>query len=106
MSAGLEQFLKSLVEIVVVLAIGAFVSFIFYSLKRRELFGGYIGGMVIGVIGALIGGFVLNHITLVIIDFLARNKYVNVNVISGFIGAYFALFIMNKLNHNRERKKF
>ncbi len=38
------------------LSIGAAVAAIFYYLKSRDLFGGFIGGTVVGVIGALIGG--------------------------------------------------
>ncbi len=104
MSPEFMDFIQAVVAILIVIALGAFVSFIFYSIKRRDLFGGYIGGFVIGIIGALIGGYVLNNVTLFILDFLAKNEYVN--VISGFIGAYAALFIMNKLNHDKERKKF
>jgi uncharacterized membrane protein YeaQ/YmgE (transglycosylase-associated protein family) len=104
MSQGIWDFLQAIVAILIVVALGALVSFIFYTLKRRDLFGGFIGGMVIGVIGALIGGYILNNITMIIMDFLAKNQYVN--VISGFIGAYIAIYIMNRLNHNKERKKY
>jgi len=85
-------------------SIGAIVAFIFYSLKKRDLFGGYIGGLAIGFIGALIGGFLLDPILLIIMDFLSRD--IGVNVIAGFIGAYGAVYIMNRLNHDKERKKY
>ena len=104
MSAEFNDFLQAIIAILIVIAIGALVSFIFYSLKRRDLFGGYIGGIVIGIIGALIGGYVLNDLTLLVLDILAKNQYVN--VISGFIGAFVSLSIMNRLNHNKERKKY
>lgn len=104
MSPEFLNFLQAVIAIGIVIAIGALVSIFFYVIKRRELFGGFIGGMVIGVVGALIGGYLLNEITLFVIDFLTKNEYVN--AISGFIGAYAAVFIMNRLNHNRERKKF
>jgi len=104
MSQELWNFFQAIFAICIIIALGAVVSFIFWTIKRRDLFGGYIGGMVIGVIGALIGGYMLNNITMAIMDFLAKNSYVN--VISGFIGAYVALYIMNRLNHNKERKKY
>ena len=63
MSAEFNDFLQAIIAILIVIAIGALVSFIFYSLKRRDLFGGYIGGAVIGIIGALVGGYILNDIT-------------------------------------------
>lgn len=108
MSEGIRNFLITLKAIGIILALGVFVSFIFYTLKKRDLFGGFIGGMIIGVIGALIGCFILdylfNDIAVKIMVFLSRDA--GLNVIAGFIGAYIALFIMNKLNHDRERKKY
>jgi uncharacterized membrane protein YeaQ/YmgE (transglycosylase-associated protein family) len=38
------------------------------------------------------------------LEFLSMG--IGVNVIAGFIGAYLALYIMNRLNHDRERKKY
>lgn len=108
MSEGLLSFLRVVKAIVLYIGLGAIVAFIFYSLKKRDLFGGYIGGLVVGVIGALIGGLVLDSLfydkIVTILDFLSRGA--GVNLIAGFIGAYAALFIMNRLNHNRERKKY
>ena len=108
MSEGLRGFLLVVKAIIIYIGLGALVAFIFYNLKRRDLFGGYIGGLVIGVIGALIGGLILDRlfydIFVVILDFLSMGA--GVNIIAGFIGAYFAVYIMNKLNHDRERKKF
>jgi len=94
--------------IAIILAIGAAVAFIFYNVRKRDLFGGYIGGLVVGVIGALVGGFLLDYlfydITVQLLEFFSRGA--GVNVIAGFIGAYAALYIMNRLNHNKERKKY
>ena len=108
MSEGLLSFLRVVKAIVLYIGLGAIVAFIFYSLKKRDLFGGYIGGLVVGVIGALIGGLVLDSLfydkIVTILDFLSRGA--GVNLIAGFIGAYTALYIMNRLNHNRERKKY
>ena len=108
MSPELRSFLLLIKAIAIIIALGAFVSFIFYSLKRKDLFGGYIGGLVVGVVGALIGGYVLDYlfydITVIVLEFLSRGA--GVNIIAGFIGAYGALAIMNRLNHNKERKKY
>ncbi|HON78444.1 MAG TPA: hypothetical protein PK544_08145 [Spirochaetota bacterium] len=108
MSQQIMDFLILLQSIGIYLAIGAVVAWIFYYMKVRDLFGGYIGGFVVGVIGALIGGFILDKllydITVKILAFLARDA--GVNIIAGFIGAYAAVFIMNRLNHDKERKKY
>ena len=108
MSEGLRSFLMVLKAIIIYLGIGACVAFIFYNLKKRDLFGGYIGGLVVGVIGALIGGLILDaifyDIIVIILDFLSRGS--GVNIIAEFIGAYTALYVMNRLNHDRSRKKY
>ncbi len=108
MSEGLRNFLIVLKAIVIYLSIGAAVAFIFYNLKKKDLFGGYIGGLVVGVIGAIIGGLVLNalfyDIIVRILYFLCEGS--GVNIIAGLLGAYAALYIMNRLNHNRSRKKY
>ena len=108
MSEGFLSFLKVVKVIILYLGLGALAAAYFYHLKRRDLFGGYIGGFVVGVIGALIGGFIIdmifNDIVTKILLFLSEKA--GVNLIAGFIGAYGALYIMNRLNHNKERKKY
>lgn len=108
MSDEVISFLMKLLAIALYLGLGAIVAWIYYYLKRRDLLGGYIGGLVVGVIGALIGGFILDrlllNITIKILSFLVYTT--GVNIIAGFIGGYIALYIMNRLNHNKERKKY
>lgn len=108
MSDDLSSFLMKLLAIVIYLALGAFVSWIFYNIKRRDLFGGYIGGLVVGVIGALIGGFILDKlfldIAVKVLSFLVYDT--GVNIIAGLIGGFIAVYIMNRLGHNKERKKY
>lgn len=108
MSEGLIEFLKVVKVLVLYIGLGALVAFIFYHFKKRDLFGGYIGGLVVGVIGAVIGGYILDRIfyekTVAVLLYLSEG--IGINLITGFIGAYAALYVMNRLNHNRERKKY
>lgn len=108
MSDELINFLMKLLAIVIYLGLGAALSWFFYYIKNRDLFGGYIGGLVVGVIGALIGGFILDRllldITIRILRFLVYDM--GVNIIAGLIGGYIAVFIMNRLNHDKARKKY
>lgn len=108
MSEELQGFFMKILAIIIYLGLGAIVSWIFYYAKKRDLFGGFIGGLVVGVIGALIGGFILDRLLLDIairvLRFLAIDA--GVNIITGLIGAYAAVYIMNRLNHDRERKKY
>lgn len=102
------SFLMKLLAIAIYIAIGALISWIFYTLRRRDLFGGFVGGMVIGVIGALIGGFILDKllldITIRILRFLVYDT--GVNIIAALVGGFAAVFIMNKLGHDKERKRY
>jgi uncharacterized membrane protein YeaQ/YmgE (transglycosylase-associated protein family) len=102
------NFLMKILAIAIYLALGAFVSWVFFTIKRRDLFGGYIGGLVVGVIGALIGGVILDKlfldITIKVLNFLVYDT--GVNIIAGLIGGYIAVYIMNRLGHNKERKKY
>jgi uncharacterized membrane protein YeaQ/YmgE (transglycosylase-associated protein family) len=108
MSDELSGFLMNIMAIAIYLGLGAFVSWVYYKIKRRDLFGGYIGGWVVGVIGALIGGFILDKlfldISIKILKFLVYDT--RVNIIAGLIGGFIAVYIMNRLNHNKERKKY
>lgn len=108
MSDETIDFLMKVLAIAIYLGLGAAVSWIFYSFKRRDLFGGFIGGFVVGVIGALIGGFILDRllldITISVLEFLVYET--GVNIIAGFIGAFVAVYIMNRLGHDKERNKY
>lgn len=108
MSDALRSFLQNMLVFAIILGIGAVVSIIFYYFKKRDLIGGFLGGMVVGVIGAIIGAFILDalllDITKKVLHFLVEEA--GVNIIAGFIGAYFAVYIMNRLNHDKERKKY
>ena len=108
MSDDVLNILMKILAIAIYLALGALVSWIFFTIKRKDLFGGYIGGLVVGVIGALIGGFILDKlfldITIKILNFLVYDT--GVNIIAGLIGGYIAVYIMNRLGHNKERKKY
>lgn len=106
MSEEVIKFFKKFLAVAIYIGLGAFVSWIYYFIKKRDLFGGYIGGLAIGVIGALIGGFILDRIFLdIAIKFLEFLVYeTGVNIIAGFIGGYIAVYIMNRLGHDKERK--
>jgi len=100
----MNEFLRVLASIGIILVIGASISALFYHIKRRELFAGFIGGLVVAVIGAMIGTYVLNTPIIKIWEIFSNLG--TVNVFAALIGAYIAVFIMNKLTHNKERKKY
>lgn len=104
----MSEFIRLSVYLVVCIAIGAAIASYFYYYKKKDLFGGYIGGLVVGTIGALIIGYILDmlfyNIMVTILDFLSRGA--GIDIIACVLGGYTALYIMNRLNHDRNRKKY
>lgn len=93
-----------LIDILVYVAIGAVLSWYFYSFKGRELLGGFVGGLIVGLLGAILGGFVLHKPLNLIIGFLQKGFFIaNVNVIAGVLGGFFAVYFFNKINNDRAR---
>lgn len=108
MKEKIFELLHKLLVIAIIIGIGALISWIFYHLKRKDLFGGFIGGMVVGVIGALIGAFLLDPILVWVVDLLVvrLSLKAGVNIVAALLCGFFAVFIMNKLNHDRDRTKY
>ncbi len=100
--------LKQLISIIVLVVLGAFISWIYYNLRKKDLFGGFIGGMVVGVIGAIVGAFLIDKLYTDYISVALKliNDIAGINIIAGLLGAFLAVFIMNKLNHDKDRKKY
>ncbi|MCB1148074.1 MAG: hypothetical protein KDK41_09020 [Leptospiraceae bacterium] len=97
--------MKFILDILIYVAIGAGLSWYFYSIRGRDLLGGFVGGLIVGLLGAILGGFVLNNPLNLAIEFLQRGLLVaNVNVIAGILGGYFAVYMFNKINNDRTRR--
>ncbi len=107
MNAKLVELFTNLIPFAVILGIGLIVSWIFFYLRKRDIFGGFIGGTVIAILGALLGIYADKFILDYIIKGLQFLVYhFNVNIIAGFIGAYIAVYITNKLNHDKKRDRY
>lgn len=95
---------KVILSIMESIIIGAAIASLFYHIKKKDLFGGYIGGLVVGFIGAIIGGLSLSPVFNFILYYLSKAEVVF--ILAGATGAYILIYIMNRLNHNRSRKKY
>jgi len=108
MSPEVLSVLRIIKVLAITILIGAVIAAFFYYVKRRDLFGGFIGAFVVAFIGTLIGCFIIDmlfyDISVRILEFLTKTA--GINIIAGIIGAYIALVIMNKLNRNKERTKY
>ncbi len=107
----MKTFLSYILDILVYGLTGAAASYYFFNHKRRELLGGFWGGAVIGVVGAVIitwlsGTWFIDVVTWMMnTKFLAEGVAVRVNLIAAIVGAFVFVYILNRINHNRERRK-
>ncbi|MCE9500222.1 MAG: hypothetical protein K8R21_06965 [Leptospira sp.] len=98
-----------LVDIIFFIAVSALVAWYFYFYLRKDLLGKFLGATLVAGIGALIIFALLQEVIRDIIMWLMSPKIgssqlSNVNLIAVFIGGYLALYLMNKINHNRDRR--
>ncbi len=86
----------------------ALVAWYYFFYLRKDLLGGFWGAMLVACVGALIVFALLQNVIRDVIMWLMSPKIgstqlSHVNLIAIFLGAFFALYIMNRINHNRER---
>jgi hypothetical protein len=87
----------------VLLAIGSGISWYFYHYKKRELFGRFLGGMIVALLGAIVFDLIFTlPFMKPIFKLLTESTYVHIP--GAFLGAYLAVFILNKINHDQERR--
>ena len=58
MDFDFRDLVKNVKVIFLIITLGASMSAIYFFGKNRDLFGGFIGGLIIGSIGAMIGGVI------------------------------------------------
>ena len=104
--------LRMFTDFIIYGLIGAAASWFFYSYRRRDLLGGFWGGLVIGTIGGVIVSLVassFDQLFLRLVSFLMYPKinnkfYFTVNIIAASIGALLFVYILNRINHDRARR--
>ena len=99
--------MKIIIDIIFYVLLAALMSWSFYYIRRKELIGGFLGGLIISLLGAILGVFLLQDIINYLIEQFKNGFGVsNVNLIAGGFGGYISLVILNAINHNRVRKEF
>ncbi len=105
------QFLEILLDLAVYLLAGIASSYYFYEKKRRDLLGGFWGGAFIGTIGAVlismltgIEAWFIRFATWLMQPKIGDDLVVRVNLITALLGGLLFVFILNKINHDRERR--
>ena len=99
--------LRIIADVVIYILLGAGLAWFFYYWKRKDLVGGYLGALLVGLVGCILGAFAFSSILEKIIHILQKGFYLsNVNIIASLIGGYAFLYIFNYFNHNRERQSY
>lgn len=93
------------------LVIAAVLSWFFYNLLRRNVLGGFFGGVITAAAGSILGMFLLNLPVNFILDQLQqgicfgggerRFCLSNVNIIAAGIGGFLALYILHRISHSK-----
>lgn len=101
------EFAKYLIDFLVYIALGAAVSWFFFYLRRLDLFGGFLGGAVVALIGAILGAFLLQKPLNFVIDALQNGLHIsNVNIIAALLGGVVSVMLLSKINNGRKRKEY
>ncbi|MBE7413142.1 MAG: hypothetical protein L6Q54_12075 [Leptospiraceae bacterium] len=98
-----------LVDIIFLIAVSAVVAWYYYFYLKKDLLGKFLGTILVASVGALIVFAILqdalrNIIMWLISPKIGSTQLSNVNLIAVFLGAYLALYIMNRINHDRNRR--
>lgn len=102
---------RYLLDLAVYAACGLTAAYYYYYRLNRDLLGGFWGASLIGLVGgvliSMITGFNAWFIRLV--SWLMQPKFgddliFRVNIIAALIGAFLFLYILNKINHDKERR--
>lgn len=107
----LMQILELFMDLFIYILAGMAASWFYFAKKRRELLGGFWGGTVIGTIGAVmismltaINGWFIELVTWLMKPKFGSDLIFRVNLIAAVAGSFIFVYILNRINHNRERR--
>jgi len=98
------DFLEWILTSIAYVAVACLISWYFWSYKRRDLFGGYLFGVIVAFIGALICQSLLGEVFEIVIKKLMIPGFVKFNFIAALTGAFVMVYILNKINNDKIRK--
>lgn len=106
--ANLNNPIIFLVDLIFLISIASIMSWYFYYFRQKEIFGKFLGGTIIAMGGAVLILILQNPIRDVIMWFMSPKmgtmQLSRVNIIAAFLGSYIALYVLIRINRNKERK--
>ncbi len=99
----------TILDVLFVIGISGGLSWYYYYYKRKDLLGGFWGALVVALLGSLIILSLLQDFIRSVVLWLVSPKFgiyqiSNVNLLAVLLGGLLALYIMNRINHNKERR--
>ncbi len=85
------------------LIIGIITAVFFYFLLNKQFLGDIYGGITIGIIGAILGGYLLNEPVHISYKFIKENFHVN--LFSTLIGSIVFVWVFNLVSPVGTRKR-
>lgn len=90
---------------------GLAAAYYYYYRLNKDLLGGFWGAALIGTIGAVIIGVIAGYNSwfILLVNFLMIPKWedihlARVNIIAALIGSFLFLYVLNRINHDKERR--
>lgn len=106
------EFLSFILSTSVTIALGIIGSFLYITLFKKDLFGGMKMGFLVGIIGSILGGFIIDLLfKLPILKWLQNTPYIqyllvnklDINFISSCLGIWIFLRIYEFISKHTER---
>jgi len=105
------EIIETLLDLLIYILAGISASVYYYYRRKRDLLFGFWGGVVIGTIGAIMISMVaaLEGWFIEVVTWLMKPKFGNdlifrVNLIAAAIGSFVFVYILNRINHDKERR--
>lgn len=92
--------IEVLIKTLVLIAVGALAGLFVVKVMKKPILGNVWGGIVIGILGSVLGGFFLDRL-IMMLKFLLTNP-INVNFVASTIGALVVLWIFYKISKQHE----
>ncbi len=106
----LKEVYHIVLDLLVYAAIGSLASWFYFFYRRRALLGGFWGGMLIGFIGAVIIALIATFndwfttlLVWLMVPKINGDFHFRVNILAASLGAFLFVYILNRINHDRER---
>ncbi|MCB1160502.1 MAG: hypothetical protein H7A25_17570 [Leptospiraceae bacterium] len=98
-----------LIDIIFLVSISSIVSWYFFFYQKKEIFGGFLGGTIIASFGAVLilltQSPIRDFVMWLMSPKIGTTQLSRVNIIVATLGAFLALFILEKIGKARSKRE-